>query len=179
MRGAVICTICVVLQAGGRHKRLCYGHRIECAMMIVAALGYPATMSLTACASSTKRGSPGFGFSDKFTFRCTPDLHPRRCPALGDLAPVASAGSEGRGHRASERRQRPVWCSLRRRRASSPIRARDFREYRAGRRSRIGRPNRGGSSGKDEARYLPWYKASETGGGQGASPPEKARRSPG
>ena len=157
MRGAVICTICVVLQAGGRHKRLGHGHRIECAMMIVAALGYPATMSLTACASSTKGGSLDFGSFDKFTFRYTPVLRPRRCPALGDPAPVARAGGEGRGRRATEGRRRPVGRSLRRRRAFGGLRTRNLTGRRAGRRPWVGGPDREVPFGRDPARLLPRY----------------------
>ncbi len=44
MRGAVICTICATLQAGWRHKRLSDGHRLGCAMMMLAGLGCPARM---------------------------------------------------------------------------------------------------------------------------------------
>jgi hypothetical protein len=44
MRGTVICTICATLQAGRRHKWLSYGHRIGCAMMMLAGLGHPARM---------------------------------------------------------------------------------------------------------------------------------------
>src|SRR5215204_1135149 len=141
MRGAVICTICVVLQAGGRHKRL-------------------------------GGGSPDFGSFDKFTFRYTPVLRPRRCPALGDPAPVARAGGEGRGLRATEGRRRPVGRSLRRRRAFGGLRTRNLTGRRAGRCPWVGGPDCEAPFGRDPARLLPRYSAREVAGGQGTSPPE-------
>jgi hypothetical protein len=171
MRGTVICAICVVLQAGGRHKWLSQGHRTGCAMVIVGS-GCPA--SSISCASSASGGSPGFGFFGMFTFRYTSVLRPRRCPALGDLTPLACAGSEGRGRRATDGGRGPVGRSLRRRRAAGGLRTRNLRADGASRRSPVGGTDREAPFGRDPARLVPASRAQRAGSGQGTSPPGQA-----
>ena len=128
------------------------------------------TMSSIACASTTKGGSRGFGSFGKFTFRYTPVLRPRGSPAMGDLAPVAHAGSEGRGRRATEGRRRPVGRSLCRRRAVGGLRTRNLRADGASRRSRVGGTDREAHFGRDPARLVPAYRAQRAGRRPGNEP---------
>ena len=147
-------TICATLQAGGRPWASL--SLVEAATAVRRCHAYHELDHLHIDYKKGVAQVLGLSASSRID---TPVLHPRRCPALGYLAPFAGVGSEGRGRRATEGGRRPVGRFLRRRRAVGGLRTRNHR----GAEQAVVRASGGRTaeslSGEDPARLLPRYSA--------------------